>query len=505
MKRILTNFSQRNIVYGLLLAVALFGAATYGLVAQPRAAGQFASIAGSAYTRSFVSDQAVLIKLSQSTVQNLTVITNSIVAGDHHSCLISNNNTAYCAGRNDSGQLGLGTTSLSEPLPTIEFGLAAGSKISQLAAGDTHTCALTTIGEVYCAGLNLRGQLGTGNTTNVSTPTIKFMLPTGILASSIHIALSDEDTCAIATTGDAYCAGRNQRGQLGRGTISSAAHPTPNVVFGVPAGLKVRSFGGGFEFNCAIASDNNMYCAGFNEHGQLGIGTIGVGTDDGSPNTAYMLTAGLTVKSATFGDFFSCVIASDNQVYCAGRNNYAQLGINSTVSQATAVGRFQLNAGLSAVKIGAGDTHVCALTSDREVYCAGRNNYGQIGNGIVIPGSNRPIPNSRFALPTGLKALDISVGDSHTCVFASDRQLYCAGLNISGELGIGNLISDSSPDTRFGLPAGLSAVDVLTNDFGTCVLASNNDTYCSGENEYGQMGIGTLVDVSTPTMPFSIP
>ena len=43
------------------------------------------------------------------------------------------------------------------------------------------------------------------------------------------------------------------------------------------------------------------------------------------------LGTGRTAKQISFGDFFMCIILSDNNLACIGKNDYGQLGIGSTV------------------------------------------------------------------------------------------------------------------------------------------------------------------------------
>jgi alpha-tubulin suppressor-like RCC1 family protein len=98
-----------------------------------------------------------------------------ISAGDTHACAAYSNNSIWCWGHNDQGQLGTATTS------HVGGGLDPGSAtpvrvsniattISGLAAGGFHTCALLGNGSVVCWGDNYLGDLGNGTTTPSTTP-----------------------------------------------------------------------------------------------------------------------------------------------------------------------------------------------------------------------------------------------------------------------------------------------------------------------------------------------
>ncbi|MFZ1709637.1 MAG: hypothetical protein WAW20_13715, partial [Anaerolineae bacterium] len=102
----------------------------------------------------------------------------AVAAGQSHTCVLTTGGGVKCWGRNWTGQLGDGTTT-DRSTPVDVVGLD--SNVATLASGNDHTCALTTAGGVKCWGGNWGGQLGDGTTTQRSTPTSVFGLASGVI------------------------------------------------------------------------------------------------------------------------------------------------------------------------------------------------------------------------------------------------------------------------------------------------------------------------------------
>src|SRR5207248_840583 len=158
-----------------------------------------------------------------------------ITAGGSHSCALTSAGGVACWGRNVSGELGDGTTT-NRLTPAAVVGLSGG--VSAIAAGNAHTCALTSRAGVSCWGDNAEGQLGDATTTNRSQPVAVTGLPSGIAA----IVAGDVHTCALTSDGNVMCWGNNFAGQLGDGSVSRRS--TPVAVSGLSAviGLAAGSY-----------------------------------------------------------------------------------------------------------------------------------------------------------------------------------------------------------------------------------------------------------------------
>jgi alpha-tubulin suppressor-like RCC1 family protein len=216
---------------------------------------------------------------------------NGLSAGNLHTCALNEAGQAFCWGDAASGQLGVGPVTadadacvfliycLGTPTP-VRGNLA----FSALSAGGAHTCAITA-GVLYCWGADDVGQLGTAGTDTCPSDAVvttsgfpcalapvpvAFPFPSGA-QTIVSVTSGRTHSCALTEAGRVYCWGSNDRGQLGIGRHGgSVARPAP--VVGGPA--VVRTIAAGWDFTCAIGSDDDAWCWGSNEAGQLGDGTL---------------------------------------------------------------------------------------------------------------------------------------------------------------------------------------------------------------------------------------
>src|SRR5207245_1486985 len=127
------------------------------------------------------------------------------------------------------------------------------------------TCGLTSAGWVKCWGANYYGQIGDGMQTNRSTPADASERRRGVIA----IAAGGSHSCALTSAGGVKCWGCNAWGQVGDGTTTNRS--TPVDVSGLASGVSAIAVGG--LHTCAVTSAGGVKCWGDNGWGQLGDGT----------------------------------------------------------------------------------------------------------------------------------------------------------------------------------------------------------------------------------------
>ena len=339
-----------------------------------------------------VGDGSTTNRLAPVDVPDLSGGVTTIAAGAAHTCVLTRTGSVKCWGLNDNGQLGDGSSTASVT-PVDVVGL--GSGITAIAAGDSHTCALTSDGTVKCWGGNGFGQLGDGTAIDRLMPVDVAGAIGGVLAITAGVS----HTCILVTAGGARCWGGNLFGQLGDGTASDRLQPVD--VLGLASGV-TAIVAGGFH-TCALAGDGNMKCWGRNSFGQLGNDTV---SDRTAPVDVVALVSRAMAIAA--GRNHTCALDETGGVQCWGNNEAAQLGNGTTAGRYMPDDVVGLSSGVTA--IAAGSSQTCALIDTGGVKCWGNNKAGQLGDGT---GTERLTPVDVSGLTGAIGG--IVAGAGHTC------------------------------------------------------------------------------------------
>ena len=349
----------------------------------------------------------------------------------HHVCARHGDGRVSCWGLNMHGQLGTGNTNNSS-LPL----LLPLNQVAEIATGENHSCARTMDGLAWCWGRNDRGQLGTGDALPYSQP--QQVMDGAVPLSGVEeLALTDASTCARLTNGVVKCWGSGQHGRLGNGNTQDSLVPV-TALEGMAELQGATGLAAGTAHVCARMSDGTVRCWGRNNNGQLGMGDSGSSTDRSSPAQIPALTG---VDQVVAAGFRTCA-RSGGSAKCWGQNLSGQVGDGTTVQKTSPVDVLGLT---TAAQLMIAPNHGCALLSDATARCWGLNNVGQLGDGSTT-NSSSPVtvlaPGATTAW-TGLK--DIGAGGAHTCVVAGDDSVRCWGMNNYGQLGDGNTSNAAQP------------------------------------------------------------
>ncbi|MCU1496874.1 MAG: regulator of chromosome condensation, partial [Acidimicrobiales bacterium] len=396
----------------------------------------------------------------------------SVAAGERHSCAVTTAGGVKCWGYNFSGQLGNGSNTQSTT-PVNVTGLTSG--VVSVAAGGNHSCAVTSAGGVKCWGDNVYGQLGNGSNTQSTTP----VNVTGLASGAASVAVAAGYACAVTTAGGVKCWGYNAEGQLGNGSTTHS--PTPVNVTGLTSGVVVAAGGG---HSCAVTAAGGVKCWGYNGNGQLGNGSI---TQSTTPGDVTGLASG--VVSVAAGGLGSCALTSAGGVKCWGGNSGGQLGNGSNTQSTTPVDVTGLTSGVASVAAGSG--HSCALTSAGGVKCWGGNGNGQLGSGASAQSTT---PVDATGLTSGVAS--VATGSGHSCSVTTAGGAKCWGGNASGQLGNGSNTPSTTPVDVTGLASGVASVATTSNH--SCAVTTGGGVKCWATNGNGQLGNGSTIQSRTP-------
>jgi alpha-tubulin suppressor-like RCC1 family protein len=335
------------------------------------------------------------------------------------------------------------------------------------AAGEDHSLALTSTGQVLAWGNNESGQLGDGTFKGpqscggipCSTTPVKVKLPKG--TKVVQVSAGGGFSLALTSTGQVLGWGFNH-GELGDGTRTSHDHP---VEVKLPKGTKAVAVAAGGNHGMALTRRGVVFTWGYNRFGELGDGTT---TNSLSP-VKVSLPPGTKAAAVAAGSDYSLALTRTGQILAWGFNADGELG-NDTFTGPTTCTRFhygcattpvqvQLPLGTKVAALAAGGDHALALTSNHHVLAWGNNTNGQLGDGPSTA-PDKCLRQERCAtmpvyvqLPKGTTVVEVATGFRHSLALTSTGQVLAWGYSADGQLGNGNRTKCDHP-VKVDLPKG---------------------------------------------------
>ena len=269
-------------------------------------------------------------------------------------------------------------------------------------------------------------------------------------------------------------------GELGDGLIKHTPLKLVNVK-GLEAGVK--SVVAGASFSCALTATGGVKCWGSNVLGQLGDGTF---TNRTEPVDVSGLSSG--VVGLYNGPGSTCASLESGEVKCWGLNDFGLLGNGANINKNTPVLVTSLKQKIESMAVGA--AHSCALTTAKKVYCWGRNNAGQLGNGYEGPKLDaqevKDIPEN---------VISISTFNTETCALTDQGTVKCWGNDF-------RFPNDANKDTFHRAHAAVvkdfSGVKELSVGLRhNCAITTVGGVKCWGDFTRGQLGDGTYANTNS--------
>lgn len=209
---------------------------------------------------------------------------------------------------------------------------------------------------------------------------------------------------------------------------------------------------------------------------------------DASVTDAAPACATLSARAIGIGWNHALAIGRDGALWSWGANGSGQLGLGDVMDRGMST-RVSTDGGAWRVVTG-GSRHSCGIREDGSLWCWGVNVHGQLGVGDT---RDRNVP-TRVGVETDW--VEVVCGGLHSCGIRAGGALWCWGANPAGQLGLGDQTGDRSAPQRVGTETGWRALAAKARF--NCALRADASLWCWGDNSDGQLGVGDTMDRRAP-------
>ena len=325
--------------------------------------------------------------------------------GLFHSLFISSNGNVLGCGRNEKGSLG------SVPKSNIPVDLSFPPNICSVAAGNEFSLCLDREGNVWGTGNCVYGENGMKNPTTTPTKILDIPPMQSVVASHNYYSVY------LDINGNAWSCGYNGFGQLGLGSLIEQRHPVQ--VENLP---KLKSVAVGYYHTFFISEAGEVWASGYNMYGQLGI----------SPDLSQQqlvpikIEFPLPIVAVSAGDFHTVFLDIDGGVWGCGIDASSNFE-PQRMSQLPPI-----------VEVSAGVKYSAFLDVNGQVW--------NRGAAPGYPGTANLV--EKFAGVVNMQKLNCS---SHLLFMDNNDQIWSAGSNSCGQLGLGDANFRFNPELNMQL------------------------------------------------------
>ncbi len=414
----------------------------------------------------------------------------------------------------------VGNTAMSQTLSAAVTGLPAIIFTAIVSADSTHiqiTAVAAANNQVAPVSTLLPTPIGVRITDTFGNPIVGDVVTwNGAITGGGTVSAATSTTDATGTATTKWTLG----GRAGAQTLVAVEGRTSLAVNF--AGTATVSFSDVFAGNfmaCGIAASNNQtYCWGVGDGGQLGKGTLTNATTPTTPVSTTSDTAAgpfLQVRQLSGGNDGFCALTIDRRLFCWGRT----IGVSAVTTQFATAQPIVTGSSSQQIlpnQISMGEQHVCILDLTGLAFCTGSDLHGELGDSSL--GISPSVGTYPFVADLPSKGwAKIAAGQAHTCGIprfdpndASSQLPRCWGLNTSGQVGNNHTSGSGGQQVpaKVIVPAGVlfDSSTITTGAVHSCAIEAASSTtpgtaWCWGGNGSGQLGsgaVGNAID-SVPT------
>ena len=352
--------------------------------------------------------------------QTVDLFAKDLIKSLNINCFQKYNNDFYCVGYNQYANLAIGIDNTTSPILTPTKSVIENTTKVELI--NNANFALLENKTLVMWGRDSNGQFGLGNNKNE----LYYFNTTYLNGELIKdFSIGSNTICAIRDSDQrVYCSGYSSQYYEIPGYSSSQY--TPVYASSIPTNLKQLQMGqrGG----CYVRSDNRLYCWGW-DNGRFGRGTT-------SQKLSSPTSIASSIEKFDMGySYHMCYLTTSKQIKCSGSNNKYQVGYQYDLNNAV-TSFFTLSNIVDPIDIALGYTHSMALQENGEIKTWGENSNGQLGDGTT---TMRYTPQSvKFENGSIITtATKITASKYGGCAILEDSSVYCWGRNNYGQLGDG--------------------------------------------------------------------
>ncbi len=369
------------------------------------------------------------------TLQTVDLFAENLMSGTYSNCFQKYNGDLYCAGQNNYTQLAIAPGDTSSPITTpTAFSVKDVTKLQLIY---NTAFALGTDKKLRMWGRGVNGIFGLETSSSTIVDTFDTEYLDGELIRDFDVG--SNTMCAIRDSdGKVYCSGYSSSYYDIPGKTSQ--QNTPVYISSMSTSIQQLSMSQ--RSGCYITTSGYLYCWGWDN------GRFGRGTTDQKLSSPTYITRSIAKVDSGYG-YHTCILTTSAQVKCAGYNSNYQTGKDSNTTER--VSSWYTVPLVDPIDIALGENHSIALQSNGEVKVWGKGSSGQLGNGSTTTRVSDPV-NVQFEDGTNITtAVKISAGLNGGCAILEDSSVYCWGRNDYGQLGDGTTTNSlyAKPVTSF--------------------------------------------------------